>query len=73
MSKTKKNPDFTVRRVSSKESKLDSELLKLICNALGEGSMCWDSPKSAGVFHSEDAIRIAEKLMNDIKDLIRNV
>ena len=72
MSKKKKNPDFTIRRVPSTESKLDSKLLTLICNALGQGSMCWDSPESAGQFHSEDAIIIAEKLMNDIKDLIRN-
>jgi hypothetical protein len=68
-----KNPDFTVRGVSSKESKLDSKLLKLICLSLGEASMCWDSPQSAGQFHSKEAIVIAEKLMNDIKDLIRNI
>jgi len=68
----KKNPDFTVRRVSSKES-LDSKLLKMICNALGEASMCWDSPESAGEFHPEEAIKIGEKLKEDIKNLVRNI
>ena len=68
-----KNPDFTVRRVSPKESKLDNKLLKLIYRALGEGSMCWDSPESAGEFHPEEAIKIGEKLKEDIKNLVRNI
>ena len=68
----KKNPDFTVRRVSSKES-LDSKLLKMICNALGEASMCWDSPQLAGEFHSTEATKIGLKLVEDIKNLVRNI
>ena len=73
MSKTKKNPDFTVRRVPSTESKLDKKLSRLIFEALGAASMCWESPQSAGQFESYRATDIGNKLMNDIKDLIRNV
>jgi alkylhydroperoxidase/carboxymuconolactone decarboxylase family protein YurZ len=70
--KPKKNPDFTVRLVSARESSLDRKLLRLIYIALGEASMCWDSPQSAGVFHSQEAIKVGAKLKEDIKDLIRN-
>jgi hypothetical protein len=69
----KKNPDFTVRRVPSTESKLDRKLSRLIYEAVGAASMCWDSPQSAGVFDSKRASDIADKLREDIKDLIRNI
>jgi len=72
MSKKKKNPDFTVRLALPNESKLDRKLLKLIYLALGEASMCWDSPESAGEFQSQEAIKIGAKLKENIKDLIRN-
>jgi len=71
--KIKTNSDFIVKTgdyliVNS----LDRKLNELIYTAVGAASMCWDSPRSAGVFNSKQASVIAEKLKDDIKDLIKN-
>lgn len=70
---SQKNRDFTVRRLSANQTKLDIKLNSLIYQAIGAASMCWDSPQSAGVFDSKRASDISDKLREDIKDLIRNI
>lgn len=39
----------------------------LIMTAIGEASMCWSSIEGAGVFDSDKAIEIGEKLLANIK------
>lgn len=71
MPKKKKNPDFIVRVAPDNETSLDRKLKRLIYQALGEASVCWDSLESAGIFRSKEATIIGDKLIEDIKDLIR--
>ncbi len=33
--------------------------------------MCWEFPERAGVFHSEKAIRVAEKLIDEINSVLK--
>lgn len=42
------------------------ELRALILQALGEASTCWSNVEQAGVFQSERAIAIAERLTDAI-------
>lgn len=47
----------------------NEKLISLIFQALGEASMCWsETPK--GVFELNEAIRIGNKLIDDINSLI---
>ncbi len=39
----------------------------LIIQAIGEASMCWSDTDKAGVFDSDKAKQIGEKLLQDIK------
>ena len=43
------------------------EQYKLICEAVGAASMCWHNVAGAGVFDSEKAIKVAEKLLRDLR------
>lgn len=40
---------------------------------IGHASMCWDTPKGAGVFHSEEAAEIARSLCQFILEQIKEV
>lgn len=51
---------------------IDPKLNTLIFTALGEASVSW-SQRPKGVFLSEKAMKIGNKLREEIKDLIRNV
>jgi len=59
--------------IQGAKSDLDFKLQRLIFISLGEASMCWDSPQSAGEFHSTEATKIGLKLVEDIKNLVRNI
>lgn len=50
---------------------IDPKLNKLIFESLGEASVCW-YPRPKGIFRSDEAKRIGDRLREDIKDLIRN-
>ena len=39
----------------------------LITKAMGEASMCWSDIDKAGIFDSEKALKIGQKLLSDIK------
>lgn len=51
---------------------IDTKLNSLIFTALGEVSVSW-SQRPKGVFLSQKAQKIGDKLREEIKDLIRNV
>lgn len=46
---------------------MNDDLSRLVFEALGGASMCWD-PRPTGVFQSEEAIEIAERLLKAIRD-----
>lgn len=49
-------------------NKLIEALNKIICEAVGAASLCWD-PKPTGVFDSSEASRVCEDALNRIKAL----
>lgn len=48
-------------------------LRTLIFEALGEASMCWEYPEKAGVFQSERAQQIGNKLLEEINSVLKPV
>lgn len=53
--------------VTSRDEPLTLE--SAVFQALGAASTCWDHPEGAGVFHSDEARNIGEKLLKFIKEL----
>lgn len=49
----------------------NKELAGLIYFAFGEVSMCW-SKMPDGIFQSEQATKVGERLINEIEDLYRS-
>lgn len=49
---------------------IKEELTTKVFESLGSASMCWSDIRKAGVFCSEEAKEIGEKLMKDIKELM---
>ena len=39
-----------------------------VFEALGTASMCWETPSGAGVFQSDEAIKVGEQLMTEIEN-----
>jgi hypothetical protein len=52
---------------------LDFKLRQMVYSSIGEASMCWDSPKSAGEFQYNEAKKVADKLVVDIKNLLLKI
>lgn len=46
---------------------MTEKLRHIILETMGEASMCWETPEGAGVFQTERAIEIGERLIRDIK------
>jgi hypothetical protein len=61
-----------MEKVTKEPADIDKKLNKLVFEALGEASTCWESMYSTGQFDSVRAGMIGDKLMEDIKNLIRN-
>jgi hypothetical protein len=62
-----------MEKVKKEPADIDPKLNKLIFEALGEASTCWENMYSTGVFDSTRAGMIGDKLMEDIKNLVRNI
>ena len=45
----------------------EQELSRLIFEAVGFASMCWDNVEGAGVFESHEAVRCGEELMEALR------
>lgn len=43
-----------------------------VFQAIGQASMCWETLSHAGIFDDKEATKIAEKLLQDIKDQHNN-
>jgi hypothetical protein len=54
-----------------KPNKKERDGLEQICQeAVGRASMCWETPEGAGVFDSEDALKVAKDLTSAIRTYI---
>lgn len=62
-----------MEKVKQEPADIDKKLNKLIFEALGEASTCWENMHSTGTFDSIRAGMIGDKLSEDIKNLIRKV
>jgi hypothetical protein len=49
-----------------------TELNRIVHEAIGEASMCWEKPEGAGVFQSSKASDIAVRLTADISALCKD-
>lgn len=49
----------------------EKDLETKIFTALGEVSVCWSNIKDAGVFDSERATAIGEKLLEDVRAYVK--
>ena len=45
---------------------MTDNLKSIVMQAIGQASMCWEFPERAGVFQSDKAIKVAEKLIEEI-------
>jgi len=52
---------------------MTDNLKTLIFEALGEASMCWEFPEKAGVFQSERAKGIGNRLVEEINSILQPV
>jgi hypothetical protein len=59
--------------VKKEPAEIDKKLSKLVFEALGEASTCWENMYSTGTFDSVRAGMIGDKLIEDIKNLVRNI
>ncbi|GEM_PF-4100362 len=50
---------------------MTDNLKSIVMQAIGQSSMCWEFPERAGVFQSERAIKIAEKLIEEINFVLK--
>lgn len=50
---------------------MTDSLRTLIFEALGEASMCWEFPEKAGIFQSERAEQIGNKLLCEINSIMK--
>lgn len=53
-----------------KVNNMEDKLRELVFTSLGEATMCWNAQPSIQVFDSARAIKIGEKLIEDILELI---
>ena len=58
--------DYPIERLAIRIT--EERLKELIFQALGEASTCWQNLSGAGVFDSERAIAIGERLISDLLD-----
>jgi len=49
-------------------SEVRKELSRIIGEAIGEASVCWENPGGAGVFQSEQAAAVAERVVNRVNE-----
>ena len=52
---------------------MTDNLRTLIFEALGEASMCWEFPEKAGIFQSERAEQIGNRLLEEINLVLKPV
>jgi hypothetical protein len=52
---------------------MTDNLRTLIFEALGEASMCWEFPEKAGVFQSDRAEQIGNRLLEEINSVLKPV
>ena len=50
---------------------MTDNLRSIVMQAIGQASMCWEFPERAGVFQSEIAIKVAEKLIEEINSVLK--
>ncbi len=48
-------------------------ITEIIQQAIGEASMCWENPDGAGVYNSDAAIKVANKLKDDINNFLDEI
>ena len=52
---------------------MTDNLRTLIFEALGEASMCWEFPEKAGIFQSDRAEQIGNRLLEEINLVLKPV
>lgn len=52
---------------------MTDNLKTLIFEALGEVSMCWEFPEKAGIFQSDRAEQIGNRLIEEINSVLKPV
>lgn len=52
---------------------MTDNLRSVVMQAIGQASMCWEFPERAGVFQSDAAIKVAEKLIEDINSVLKPI
>lgn len=52
---------------------MTDNLRSIVMQAIGQASMCWEFPERAGVFQSEKAIKVAEKLIDEINSVLKPI
>ena len=52
---------------------MTDNLRSVVMQAIGQASMCWEFPERAGVFQSDQAIKVAEKLIEEINSVLKPV
>jgi hypothetical protein len=57
----------------NKEIYMTDNLKTLIFEALGEASMCWEFPEKAGVFQSDRAEQIGNRLLDEINSILKPI
>ena len=50
---------------------MTDNLKSIVMQAIGQASMCWEFPERAGVFQSEQAIKVANKLTDEINSVLK--
>ena len=50
---------------------MTDNLKSIVMQAIGQASMCWEFPERAGVFQSGKAIKVAEKLIEEINSALK--
>jgi hypothetical protein len=52
---------------------MTDNLRNVVMQAIGQASMCWEFPERAGVFQSDNAIKVAEKLIEEINSVLKPI
>jgi hypothetical protein len=52
---------------------MTDNLKTLIFEALGEASMCWEFPEKAGIFQSDRAEQIGNRLLEEINSVLKPI
>ncbi len=57
----------------SVEAEVNRRLSRIIMQAVGQASMCWEDVGGAGVFDSQGAVVVGESLLFDIQQVIADL